>query len=345
MSKKAVHQKFNNDALSHFGMIDQPFFGLVTSHQVDEVLITQDETTFSNIRNIITKPSYNFNNTPVAGVLKGMKRAFVLPRCGVSLDRVKAACKEHGVTITNDYTKADFIISHDDIYDKFENGEKIKTTSMMFRLWNYEAFDNMGINYIDTFVHKVIYDAKLIDMGVSSYNLNNGESLYDEWGISGLAMNLAYLVDLGELTVIDVNDILSASANVTNLTTDMINEISKWLDSYDNDNIAIAGKILPTIDYTKKKHLVWQLAQEIYSKTHKFTRDKDVNYWIEQSRLDDFYHMSAQDMILHLEKAEELNKESFKYLEPIVRKEISINNRDLYVFKVSVKKEYKKYLQ
>ena len=62
MSKKAVHQKYNNDALTHFGMIDEPFFGLVTSHQVDEVLITQDETTFSNIRNIITKSSYNFNN-------------------------------------------------------------------------------------------------------------------------------------------------------------------------------------------------------------------------------------------------------------------------------------------
>tara|TARA_B100001778_G_C18603894_1_gene638691 strand:- start:3328 stop:4365 length:1038 start_codon:yes stop_codon:yes gene_type:complete len=345
MSKKAVHQKFNNDALTHFGMIDQPFYGLVTSHQVDEVLITQDETTFDKIRNLITKSSYNFTNTPACGVLKGMKRAFVLPRCGVSLDRVKAACKEHKITITNDYTKADFIISHDDIYDRFENGEKIKTTSMMFRLWNYEAYEQMGINYIDTFVHKVIYDSKLIDMGVSSYNLSNSDSLYDEWGISGLSINLAYLVDTGELTVIDVDTVLKASANITELTPELIKDMSNWLDSYDNDNIAIAGKILPTIDYTKKKHLMWELAQNLYHKTHKFTRDKDVNYWLDQSRMEELYHMSAEEMILYLEKSEELNKESFKYLEPIVRKEISINNRNLYVFKVSVKKEYKKYLQ
>ena len=345
MSKKAVHQKFNNDALKHFGLIDQPFYGLVTSHQVDEVLITQDETTFEKIRNLITESSYNFTNTPAPGVLKGMKRAFVLPRCGVSLDRIKAACKEHKITITNDYTKADFIISHDDIYDRFENGEKIKTTTMMFRLWNYEAYDQMGVNYIDSFVHPTIFDEKCQDIGIQTYNLGESESLYDEWGISGLSINLAYLVDTGELTVMDIDTVLQASANITELTHELINDMSKWLDSYDDDNIAIAGKILPTIDYTKKKHLMWELAQHLYHKTHKFSRDKDVNYWLDQSRMEDFYHMSAQDMILHLEKTEELSKENFRYLEPIVRKEIRIDNRDLYVFKVSVKKEYKKYLQ
>ena len=50
-------------------------------------------------------------------------------------------------------------------------------------------------------------------------------------------------------------------------------------------------------------------------------------------------------MILWLEEQELLNKESFKYLEPIVRKEISIQNRDLYTFKVAVKKEYQQYLK
>ena len=55
--------------------------------------------------------------------------------------------------------------------------------------------------------------------------------------------------------------------------------------------------------------------------------------------------MSAQDMILDLEKEEKLDSESFRYLEPIVRKEISIHNRDLYVFKVQVKPEYRKYLK
>ena len=50
-------------------------------------------------------------------------------------------------------------------------------------------------------------------------------------------------------------------------------------------------------------------------------------------------------MIQHLENNNELNKESFKYLEPIVRKEIRIDNRDLYVFRVEIKPEYKKFLK
>ena len=50
-------------------------------------------------------------------------------------------------------------------------------------------------------------------------------------------------------------------------------------------------------------------------------------------------------MLIWLEDKELLNKTYFKYLEPIVRQEISIHNRDLYVFKVSVKKEYQKYLK
>ena len=50
-------------------------------------------------------------------------------------------------------------------------------------------------------------------------------------------------------------------------------------------------------------------------------------------------------MIKWLEEKELLNVKSFRYLEPIVRKEITINNRELYTFKVAVKKEYQKYLK
>ena len=49
-------------------------------------------------------------------------------------------------------------------------------------------------------------------------------------------------------------------------------------------------------------------------------------------------------MILWLEQNDLLDRKSFKHLEPIVRKEITIHNRDLYTFRVAVKKEYLKYL-
>ncbi|BCV01477.1 MAG: hypothetical protein CM15mV42_1590 [uncultured marine virus] len=265
------------------------------------MLITQDATTFQRIKETLSLNTKYPGQRPItATILSGYKRAFVLPRCPVSLDRVKAACKEHGISITNDYEKADFVITHENIYEKFDNGEKIKTMTLMYRLWNYEAYDN-GWSIVNNHDKPVIYDQKWLDAGYNTYSLSNPVSLYDEWGIPGLAMNLAYLIDTNQMDVMKVEDVLGASSNVTDLTLDLVKELSSWLDSYDDDNIAIAGKILPTIDYTKKKHLVWELAQNLYHKTHKFTRDKDVNYWMDMSRIDDYYHMTAQDMILFLE--------------------------------------------
>ena len=54
---------------------------------------------------------------------------------------------------------------------------------------------------------------------------------------------------------------------------------------------------------------------------------------------------TAEDIIKYLEEEEYLDTESFRYLEPIVRKEIVISNRELYTFKVQVKEEYRKYLK
>ena len=179
----------------------------------------------------------------------------------------------------------------------------------------------------------------------TTWNASDGDTLMEEWIITPMALHLAYLVDIKELEVLNIEDLLHSSANVIPLDEAMVNELTQWCQSYDRDNIEIAAKILPTVDYTKKKHLMWQLAQEIGSYTYNFNRDKDVQYWMESSKLTNYYHMSAQDMILDLENKGILDPESFKYLEKIVRKEISIHNRDLYVFKVAVKTEYKKYLK
>ena len=50
-------------------------------------------------------------------------------------------------------------------------------------------------------------------------------------------------------------------------------------------------------------------------------------------------------MVLWLEEQELLDSKSFRYLEPLIRKDIRIENRDLYVFQVAVKKQYRKYLK
>ena len=56
------------------------------------------------------------------------------------------------------------------------------------------------------------------------------------------------------------------------------------------------------------------------------------------------YYRNAEEQIQHLEEQGTLDGESFRYLEKIARQEIEISNRNLYVFKVQVKKEYRKFL-
>lgn len=341
MASKNLYENYNNEALKHFGLEDETYYGLVTSGiEIADVLITQNTSVFDKIRGLLS------DNTIADNKIKDYKRGFVLSKCPVTLDRIKSSAKEHKVTITNDYDKADFLITHDNIYCGFDNSEKINNTQLMYKLWNYEAFDdtNGRCKFVEDYGKKVIYDHKLLPM-FQTYQASNGDSLMEEWVITPMALNLAYLIDIGEIKVLSVDNLLHASANITPLCETMVEELSNWVRSYDDDNKSIAAKILPTVDYTKKHHLVWKLAQEIGAYTYNYNRDKDVQYWLEASGLNEYYHLSAQDMILHLQAKDKLNSEAFKYLEKIVRKEISIHNRDLYVFKVSVKSEYKKYLK
>ena len=87
------------------------------------------------------------------------------------------------------------------------------------------------------------------------------------------------------------------------------------------------------------------MSQDCSNIMYDFNREKDLQFWLKESNFETLSLKSAQQMILYLEKEEKLNKTYFRYLEPIVRKEITIHNRDLYTFKVAVKKEYQKYLK
>ena len=340
MASKSVYQSYDTTALNHFGLDSAPYYGVLSSNVVEDVLVTQDETTFKKIRDILT------TSTEDSTTFKTKKKAFVLPKCNVSLDRIKSALKEHSITVTNDYELADLIITHDDIYQRFESGENIKSTIMMAKLWNYQTLQetNGSVLAVDAYPGDVIYDGNLSGK-VRYYNCTTGESLYDEWMIQGMAVNLAHKIDLGLVGTIDADTVIYESANKQVLDETLLEDIQKYLSSYNDEDKAIAAKVIPTIDYLQNYHLLWEFSQKAERYMYNFNRDKDVQYWLEQSEFSRFSRKSAHDMILWLEQNEKLDKVNFKYLEPIVRKEIHISNRDLYVFKVQVKPEYLKYLK
>ena len=345
MASKSIFQEFNNDAIAHFGISCDPY-GIITSATngtIATVYLDESKYTFDKINKLLTKG----NTTHFSAY----KKAYLLPNCRVSADRVKSAIKEHGLVLTGDYEKAEIYITHDNIEERSESSENISTRHLLNILWNYEAMEE-GTQNIQRYCEdnmrngelaRVVYDAKCEGL-VNRYNTDFHSMPYECWMLTGMAVNVAYRIDIGEAMSVDIDEVLHQSANKIEIDEALIKQLKTMVETYNDEDTRLVSKILPTIDYRKKKHLMWELAQEIGSNIYRL-RDKDVQYWEKASGIDDYNHYSALDMIQHLEKSNELNKESFKYLEPIVRKEIRIDNRDLYVFKVEIKQEYKKFLK
>ena len=161
---------------------------------------------------------------------------------------------------------------------------------------------------------------------------------------TGCALELAYKISVEGLPVVSLDTVMNESATRQVMTY----ELWKMLDAQiaaGGDDRALAFKMLPTIDPDSNHHFLWSLSQKYNSELYYEKRDKDMKYWYQKARIEDFYDMSAEMMIIWLKEQNLLTSKAFRFLEPIVRKEIRISNRDLYVFKVAVKPEYREYLK
>ena len=344
MASKSVYQEYDTDALNHFGLASDPIYGILAGSNMESVLVTQDNTTYGKIEDILKSSKETDTN------FRNKKKAFVMPGADVSLDKIKAALKEHKITVTNDYTKADLIITNKNIATKCNHGENIPTTKMLIKLLNYElvkdgALQNRSFvdDLIDEYKGNVILSEKITEH-TQYYYYTTVDSLYDNWIITGLALNIAYLIDTGVAGTVDCETILHASSSQMDLTEELLSQLTAMLNG-SKDEKEMAASIIPNLNPFKNYHLLWQFAQKNSSLTYKFNRNKNLQYWMDQVDFPSLYYRSAQEMILWLEENELLDGIYFKYLEPLVRKEISISNRDLYVFTVSLKKEYQKYLK
>ena len=85
----------------------------------------------------------------------------------VSTDRLKAALKEHKISITNDYEKADFIIPHTNFYDSYSGVDNIPQNKMIFKIHN--GYYNNDHRQITKDYHN---DTK------NNVRSNNGSSIY-----------------------------------------------------------------------------------------------------------------------------------------------------------------------
>ena len=333
---KKINQAYNNDALESFGLEAEPQHGVWLNSSLDDVIITDNVDIYNNIKDTL---SNELKNIDLLLKRKTYKKAFILPSSGVTQVRMKEACKEHDLVITNNIDKADLIITNYDFDDDFSNSEKISSRKLMYTLKNYYSYQNTTLNYLKS-KNPILFTS---DLGNHS-DFSNDESIWDGYALPGLAVNAAYRIKSGECAVIHEDTVLNCSGNLTELTEDLLDEIKTWINS-DSENMNLVGAIMPTIDYSKRPHLLWELSNIIHHHLWHFNRNKDVQHWLDRSNVADLYHRSAENMIEYLENNDTLTAEGFKYLEPYARKEISIHNRGLYVFKVQVKQKYRKFYE
>ena len=341
-SKNIHHSEISPELLDDLGFTDSVSVGLMMSNlNIEDVQLSESLAQYDKIKKLLT--------TETTSDLTQVKRAFVLPMHNVSTERLKAALKEHKISITNDYEKADFIIPHTNFYDLYTGVDNIPQTKLMFKLTNsYYSNDHRDSvrDYFAKHGNNVILDKRALGDRYQ-HNIDYDSAPYDSYVFSNMSLALADLIDTGELQVIETDTILNQSANRTPMTKELMEDITKMIDGYSvsDEEYEMAGKIIPTIDPTGEPYLLYEYSDLLNRNSYHYNRNKDVQYWLEKHDIYRLSSMNAEQAIKYFEEKEVLDSRCFRALEVKCREQISIHNRELYTFKVQVKPEYRKYMQ
>jgi|TARA_R110000744_G_scaffold195378_1_gene314392 hypothetical protein len=353
MAKKTIFQDIDITVAEGLGVEDGVYYGVYStsgpSADISTILGTENYTVFSAINDLLI--------TETTKDLSKLKKAFILPGSSVSADRIKEACKEHSISITNDYETADFIINDGNsaiselgthskfsvksLLHHFNNGYVLDFVPLNIQALGtkFEEYQNLNSDKVNS----VIYDKRTAEYH-SLHSLDYSSAPYDNYLITGLALNLANLIHKKELDVVEVDTILGASNNVQVLTKDLLDTMDNMWKSGSDDK-EMLGSLLCTIDYNKTPALMWKLSQIVGNKEYYWSRNKDVKYWYNVSGINELAYFNAEEALKFFISKDVMDKDNFKILEPICRSEIYISNRELYSFTVQVKPEYRKYLK
>jgi|TARA_B110000914_G_scaffold213060_1_gene214625 hypothetical protein len=342
MASKNVHiGSPSKETLEDLGFTDINDVGFCTNSEVVDVYLSESQTQWTTIQDLLT--------TETTSDLTTVKRAFILPMHNVSTDRLKASLKEHKISVTNDYEKADFIIPHTNFYDSYTNIPNIPQTKLMFKVSNgYYCHDHRPLtqDYHDKTDNDVLLESRSQDTNYQ-HNMNYESAPFDSFIFSSMSLELASLIQNEEMQVIGTDTILNQSANRIPITQQLIDDITKMADSYSatDDDVEMAGKIIPTIDPTGEPYLLYESATMLDNVSYKFNRNKDVMYWMDKHNIYNLSRKNAEEAIKYFDEKGQLDSRCFKSLEVKCREQIQINNRELYTFKVQVKPEYRKYMK
>lgn len=322
---------FSIAALQHFGLEGAPIVGVPSSSMnIVEPYIQLRSNVYDHILNILEEERSDGS---------ALKSFYIMSRCPVSFDRVKHMAKNNNLKLTNDYLNADCLVTHNNLENHYYRNQRPNTTALFILNEN---------NTIYTFEDKIENIASIVNnnyMWFTSKTRYRQGGYTKEWHesillIKNKTLDIAYLIDTGVIkNVKNIETISKSSQTLVAMDEKLLDLLVGMTNSSNKDDVAIAGKIIPTLKQDENFHLLWQFYQRVYSLSAKFPRNKDVLHWIEQNCYD-YSTLSAIQLIRTLHEDSKLTNDSFKYLEAIARKEVYVVKGDIYKCTFSIKPEY-----
>lgn len=329
---KAVYQEVSENIIDNFKVGAR--LSALTSNKKNGEIYSFDHGEFNRIAELLS-PNQKFKKSSTK------RKAFVLPDVKYTVARIREYAKNVNLSIVNDLNEADVIISHNDVKKEFSYHDTISPKSLAF---HYQGVVYINSEETETALCKFDHP-KAINI---SYQLNRwqswrAKSSSDQFYLcTPLALMIAYQVEQHNVPVYNIEDIVKEQEGI-DIDKDLIDMLYSQCNSTDDD-FKMAQKIIPTIDVSKKPYLIWHLVQKLTPYYYKLSKSKDVQAWMSKHDWDSLSGYNAEQFCKYLINKDEMTKEAFAELEPIMRREIVIYNRDFYKFQVSIKDEYKKYL-
>ena len=348
-----------------FQEIDNTIVTNLLGSEVREITVPYSEENFNNSIYLINTSQYydfveTFKSDTDPSALKG-KKVYIVPGIEYTNDRMRGILDALDIKITGSLKRADAVVVGKTLEITTDRWAPFSNRNVIGYLKGYYVGHGISRMGDDTFVDMVNDHDKPVlfhpNLGYrpSAYanNAHNADSIYEKYITSG-GLKIIDAINNG-LDVVNAEDIINNPVTKLTLDEELVETISSQVWGSDED-VAMAGTILPNIDYETNIHYLWKLADKISGRIYRYNRNKDVKTWLTNSKLPMLSRMNSFEMINYLQKRDKLDHASFTYLEPIYRKGILIQSsgdysgiepkeHPIYKFKVEIKPEYLKYMK
>ena len=348
-----------------FQEIDNTIVTNLLGSEVREITVPYSEENFNNSIYLVNTSKYHdildaFEPNTDPSALKG-KKVYIVPGIEYTNDRLRGTLDALDIKITGSLKRADAVVVGKTLEVTTDRWTSFSNRNVIGYLKGY--YVGHGISSVDNdeFAMMVNDHDKAVlfhpNMGIrpSTYSNNcyNANTIHEKYITSG-GLKIMDAINNG-LGVVSAEDIINNPITKLTLDEELVETISSQIWGSDED-IEMAGKIIPNIDYETNIHYLWKLAAKIGARIYRYNRNKDVKTWIANSRFNMLYRMNSFEMIEYLQRNNKLDHASFTYLEPIYRKGILIQSEGdytgiapkehpIYKFKVEIKPEYLKYMK